>query len=193
MAVYIDVIYLCFGFVSIIIALFDFLFYRIPNVLVALNIILFLILASLGLIGENGGFNLQGALLVGALTFVIGLLCYFFKWMGAGDVKFIAVSSLFSSYVGMNFVFLFITSLVGGFIAGICYFSPGYMDGIRIKLIEVLKKTFQNNSFFMGYANQPFLFVENENRRKVRIPYGVAIMSGSAFVIYNVLTGQGIR
>ena len=188
-----SILFILFGILSIIIALFDFLFYRIPNVFVAAVSALFFILASFGILGENGWIQLQGALLVATMTFLIGLLFYLFKWMGAGDVKFLAATSLWTSYVGMNFIFLIITSLVGGIIAGICYFFPGYIDGMRLKTIEFLKGHFQNNSFFMGYVDKPFLFVENESRRKVRIPYGIAITSGSMFVILSILIGQGIR
>lgn len=193
MIVCFDILFTLIQIVCITIALFDFLFYRIPNVLVATIIVLFFLLASLGLLGENGWIHLQGALLVASTTFIVGLLFYFFKWMGAGDIKFLATTTLWTSYVGMNFIFLITTSLVGGIIAGICYFYPGYVDGLRLRTIEFLRGYLQNNSFFMSYVNQPFLFVENESRHKVRIPYGVAICSGSVFVFFSILMGQGIK
>lgn len=181
------------GVFSLIIALFDFLFYRIPNVFVFITILLFVILGCLGLADVNGWNRLEISLITAALTFGFGILFYMCKWMAAGDVKFIGSSSLWASYVGMFFDFLFIVTLVGGIIAVISYFFPGYIDGMRLKMIDFFKRFLKNNEFFMGYASKPFIFMESENRRKIRIPYGVAITIGIIFVIYGVLTGQGIK
>ncbi len=191
--IYLDILYLILGGISIITALFDFLFYRIPNVFVFIIIVLFIILGCLGLVDPNGWSRLETSLVTATLTFGVGMLFYICKLMGAGDVKFIAAASLWASYAGMFFGFLFVASLIGGIIAGTCYFSPGYIDGIRIKMIEIFKRILRGNAFFMGYANQPFIFMESENRRKIRIPYGIAITSGIVFVIYSVLIGQGIK
>lgn len=193
MTLTIDILFILFGLIALIIAIFDFLFYRIPNVFVLGIIGLFILLAALGFLGTSGWESLKQTLMISGAFLLFGLLFYALKWMGAGDVKFMFASILWTSYVGLTFVFLFITSFIGGIIALICYFFPGYIDGIRLKGVDIIKERFKSNTFIMNYANQPFIFLESENRSGVRIPYGVAISSGVLFVVYNVLAGHGIQ
>lgn len=193
MPLYMELFFPILALIAIISAAFDFLFYRIPNVFMGILLIIFCLFSFIGLMEEGGWNDLKISLLVSGVSLIIGLLFYAMKWMGAGDVKFLFVSILWSSYVSLTFILLFVTSIVGGVIAAICYFFPGYIDGLRLKIVDRIKPFFEDNAFVMGYINQPFVYMATEDQQKVRIPYGVAIACGVLFIVYSVLAGQGIK
>jgi prepilin peptidase CpaA len=189
MSQFVYVFFTLFSIVALVIAFFDFLFYRIPNVLVAFGGLLFLGFISLGALSGFDWGSLKDSLIIGGLTFLAGLIFYLLKWMGAGDVKFMTLTSLWSAYVGSYFAFLMMMSLAGGGIAVLCYFFPGPIDRTRLKVVEVSKNLLKGSGFFMKYANDPFIHMETGERRNIKVPYGIAIFCGAIFVNYVLLKG----
>lgn len=179
--------YIAFGICAITIGIFDFLFYRIPNVLVLVLIGLFLGM-SLAL-GNNKFFIAAG--ITGMITLICCYLFYIFGWLGAGDVKFIFAASLWASHSNILIFFLSI-SLAGGILALIYINFSAYIDQARLFLISFLGKHFNKNSFFRRYSEAPFIYATAVLARETKVPYGVAVAMGCLLVTYLTLCGHVI-
>jgi prepilin peptidase CpaA len=132
--------------------------YIIPNFFVLAVLCLYPVMVYVSPITPDWKFGL----LVGMITFVIGYLLFVFKIMGGGDVKLLAVSSLYVSHVNCLDYLLGITVL----------------GGILSLLLIILRP-------MLSYLFTKFCKPEFEAPRVLTVgaplPYGVAI--GFAFLV----------
>ncbi|MCE2950937.1 MAG: prepilin peptidase [Alphaproteobacteria bacterium] len=152
-------------------ACWDFLFFKIPNEIIIFIICLFLIkiaLFELPLVDYKPFFCFVGALLVG-----YGL--YFFRIVGAGDVKLIAAVSLWTSQINY-FSFLFMMAVAGGVLSALFYFFSPQLTAVRVLLLGKL----ENTKLFGPISSEVNeRLYEKEASSKIVVPYGIAIFLGS--------------
>lgn len=132
--------------------------YRIPN---AVNLTLLALFPAYVITSPQSVAWPQNVI-VFAIVLAVGFLMYAKKWIGAGDIKLLAIVSL---WAGVEFVmlFLFITALAGGLLAALMM-GLAYVRHLRSKSQEI---------FSTG---------------KMPIPYGVAIATGGLcmlLVLFN--------
>jgi prepilin peptidase CpaA len=99
-------------FINVLIGIYDFSFYRIPNSLLAALLVLYGICAPF----QMGYTDLMHSLIVFGIALIIGLALFAGKIIGGGDAKYIAVVSLWAGFPGV-ISFLFFTAIVGAVIA----------------------------------------------------------------------------
>ncbi len=179
--------YIAFGICALIIGIFDFLFYRIPNLFVLVLIGLFLGLSLT--LGDSKFFI--AASITGTIALLSCYLLYVFGWLGAGDVKFIFAASLWASQVNSLIFFLSI-SLAGGILALIYINFSAYIDQARLFLISFLGKHFNKSQFFRRYSEAPFIYATAVPTKETKIPYGIAVAMGCLLVTYLTLFGHVI-
>lgn len=92
---------------------YDFRSRRVPNWLVAVGLLLSVALVACGPIWALA-YDWRDAVLGGAIAFACFLPLYVVGWMGAGDVKFFAVTGLLAGWHGLIPVWL-----IGSLLAGI--------------------------------------------------------------------------
>lgn len=176
------VFYIGFMICAVLAGIFDFLFYRIPNLFVIAIIGLFFIMLP---VAGSDHFNLF-PLAIGGVTLIICIIFHICGWLGAGDVKFITVTSLWAAKV--NFLaFLLSTALAGGILALAYITLSVHIDTIRLFLISTAEQMFRNNAFFKIYNDEPFIYATTFPKAKRKVPYGVAIMVGCLFIGFLAL------
>jgi Flp pilus assembly protein protease CpaA len=170
-----------FVLMHVLIGLYDFSFYRIPNVFLGALLVLYAFYATLYL-----DFNtILYSLVIFVVIFALGFALYALKAIGAGDAKYIAVASLWFGLHGIV-PLLFLTSVVGGGLA-IVYLI--FRDPVgrasdwtwsKIQKAEMSYPKLQ--SIWVGSGTGP----EREKRENIDsrvIPYGVAIATGSIIML----------
>lgn len=160
----------CFGA-----AIWDFLFYKIPNEIILFIVTLF-VLKILVLGGLDQAF-INSCIFFGAL--VIGYILYYFKVIGAGDAKLIAASSLWIAPEYYS-AFLLLMSVAGGLLGGLYYLMDTQISLVRVVCVNALKKI----SYFKELSLEDL--TENSLRegekKKIYVPYGVAVFAGAVMV-----------
>lgn len=171
--------FIIFCILSFVAAAYDFVFYRIPNIIVLLILVLLVFKISLTGIKEE----LVTSLYIALLSLSIGYIFYLLKSIGAGDAKFLAVSLAWIPVEQILF-YLVIVSLLGGVLA-ICYsFIPRIINSLRLKIYNFLKSNSMGNcAFLKSYLNQPFNHTQHKSWRKISIPYGLSIAIGNILTI----------
>jgi prepilin peptidase CpaA len=93
-------------------ALWDVVYFRIPNILSVLLLVLFGAAVAL----DPGGIDWLGHGLTGAAVFAVGALCFYLGYWGGGDVKLYAAGAL---WMGPELILPFIVwvSLLAGLLA----------------------------------------------------------------------------
>jgi prepilin peptidase CpaA len=151
-------------------AIHDFLFYKIPNWLVALIIGVYVV-KSIALI--IGGAPLD-ILILPSISFfaviIVGFVFFIFKIFGAGDTKLLAACSLWMSEVNI-YQFILLVALSGGILALLYLFQKVMLDFLREFLLAKIVDKFDRVSDK----------IKNENM----VPYGVAIFAGVLWTIIN--------
>lgn len=181
-----SVLYSIFIILSLLAALADFLFYKIPNIFV-LGIITFAIPLLVFVIPLN---QVYLTLMISVATLVIGFGFSLLKWIGAGDAKLMATSTLWVAHIGM-IDFILIVALSGAVLALIYIGFSLHIDRIRMKIISLLKKKPLNKvPLFKDYAAEPFIPAVGISYMKTKIPYGIAIATAS---IIMSLSHMGVR
>lgn len=168
------------------IALYDFSFYRIPNVFLGMLLVLYAFAAPLYL-GVNQFIN---SLIAFAIVLIIGFGLFAFKFIAAGDAKYLAVTSL---WVGSGEVLslIFIISLAGGLL-GLIYLFLGNQVSRLSDLIWIEIQKLERNYPLFEYAwVASGIGAERGKRENIGtriIPYGIAIAIGATIVmLYNPL------
>lgn len=138
-------------------ALYDITTYRIPNILVLLVGVLFIGIALLHRDDVSWGGHFGAA----ALCLVAGLIPYYYRQMGAGDVKLLSAAALWSGLDALP-PFLLLIALSGAAFTLL-------VIGMRIVL-----SSGRIASLILGEQAGPRLLQRGEG-----IPYGVAICIGS--------------
>ncbi len=136
----------------------DFVTMRIPNRLVLVLLLGYVVLAPLaGFTPTEMALSLAGA----SAIFCLALGAFACGWMGGGDVKLMAVSAL---WLGLPFLpaFLICTSLFGG---------------VLTLALLVYRSSFRPYAFAGRLG-----WVQGLHVGKTRVPYGVAIAAAALFV-----------
>lgn len=180
--------FIIFSMLSLCTALFDFLFYRIPNVFCIL-------IATFFFIGSAFFYPLDkilDALLFSAGTLVVSFLLSSFRLIGAGDAKFLTVAALWAGSTYF-FPFIFVTSCFGGLLGLVYYLVPKRIDKIRLKINLFLTKIFQDSpiaTFYGRYEKLSFQKSHSKKNGKTLLPYGVAIWGGCLMITYLNIWGS---
>lgn len=180
--------FVLFSLLACFAAIFDFLFYKIPNIFCGLIAILFLLGSSIFYPVEK----ILHAFLLSGGTLGICFVLYLMRILGAGDAKFLTVSSLWA--VDTNFLyFMLVTSACGGLLGLLYIMCSDKIDIIRIKLNLFLTKFFENSlmsAFYKRYGELPFKNSRSQDSGKIFLPYGVAICGGCIMITYINIWGS---
>lgn len=170
-----------FVLLNLIIGLYDFSFYRIPNMLLAALLVLYALFAPLY-------FDLHTifvALMTGATALVICIGLYVIKIIGAGDAKYLSVISLWAGFPGI-ITFLFYMALLGGVIAVFFIIFRDHLaraSDTVWKFVQKMEKEWPLlQKVWMGSGQG----AEKGKREKIdvrMVPYGVAIAGGAIIMI----------
>lgn len=170
--------------INVIIGIYDFSFYRIPNLLLGALLVLYGLSAPFYM--TTG--NILKALAVFAIIFVIGLILYAFKLIAVGDVKYLAVASLWVGFPGVVQLILLI-AVMGGLVAIIYLLLKDHVARLsdwmwsQIQKLEEHYPIFQ--SVWIGSGIGPELG-KRENINLRMVPYGVAIAIGAIIMMMVV-------
>lgn len=149
-------------------AINDFLFYKIPNWLVGLIVVTFLLKSFVLIIDGASLVILQTPLITFCIVLTIGFILYVLRIFGAGDAKLLAACSLWLSDKN-TFEFIFLVIISGGLLAFAYILFKKPIAFIRHLL---LAKIVDN----LG-VNSPT--IKNQNV----VPYAVAIFAGVIWVV----------
>jgi prepilin peptidase CpaA len=167
--------------------LYDFSFFRIPNLFLGVLVVMYGIFAPFYL----GGHALLNSLILFAIILLLSFVLFYFKIIGGGDAKYISVTSL---WVGPHEIinYLFLVSLVGGGLAIIYLLLRDHIS----RLSDWAWTRFQNAEKRYPYLQSLWIgsgagseLGKRENIDSRSIPYGVAIAIGAIFMmVRNPLT-----
>lgn len=201
-AIFLKFYYAAYGLIGILVGLSDFLFYKIPNLLLGLMLLIFILMGvTVGLehsnhqiigiegFGLNTSHNIIRLLIISGIIFFIALVFYALGWIGAGDAKILPIASLWAENAGMWGEFFLMFSLMGGLIALLYLFMSAQIDIIRQWIISLLTPFSQKCSNTKRYFDEPFTPAYHQEHNKKKIPYGVAVVLSSLMVVYHVLIG----
>ncbi|SOE47331.1 Type IV prepilin peptidase TadV/CpaA [plant metagenome] len=154
----------------------DLLYRRISNTLVLALLLSWAAYAAWVL--AQGDAGQRSALLTGALASIavlaVGYFLFTMRWMGAGDAKLMAVLCLWLG--DHTFVFLIVTALAGGVLA------------LALPLLRMLERTLALGLVRLNTWLSTLVFPTPHALRPEQtqgIPYGLAIASGAAFVLWS--------
>jgi prepilin peptidase CpaA len=172
-------------FVAFIIACFaaaacDFLVFKIPNAILLFIIVLFILKV---LLFQSVKDLIWPVIAFGGVLFV-GFILYLFKWIGAGDAKFIAVVSLWASQKNLLF-FLMMMSIAGGALALLYMKFNPQIFGMQQKILSHLK----NVPYFSYLKSAPEpketnVKQQDSKKKNIIIPYGVAVFVGALILFF---------
>lgn len=179
------IIKILFIFINVLIGIYDFSFYRIPNLLLMVLLVLFGLTApfTLGLNEIISSFITFGA------VFLVCLILFLIKIFGAGDAKYFAVIALWMGYPDVV-PFVLYTSIVGGGLALIYLIAQDHFSRFSdltwkfIQKMEVCLPLLE--SIWIGSGTGP----EKGKREYIKpktIPYGVAIATGAMIMMISSL------
>lgn len=166
--------------INIVVGIYDFSFYRIPNVLLGALLVLYGLYAPI-FMDMSAIFT---SILVFGVVLVVSFTLYALKYIGAGDAKYISVVSLWAG-APQVVTLLLVIAVLGG-VLGVIYLL--FKDHL-VRASDVVWGKIQK-----GEARYPFLRYiwegsesgpEFEIREKVdvrMIPYGVAIGAGAILI-----------
>lgn len=166
----------------LLIGIYDFSFFRIPNILLAMLLVLYAFYAPLYLELHA----ILAALITTAFILVASFGLFGFKIIGAGDAKYITVASLW--FGGRNSVtFLLYVSLVGGGLS-LIYLSfkdslGRLSDRVWQKIQNLEEKWPQLQNVWIG-SMAGAEKGKRENISNRMIPFGVAIAVGSIIMLW---------
>lgn len=171
---------LLFILTNIIIAAYDFAYYRIPNALILALLILYAIFAPLFLTPVA----ILLSILMAGLAFVIGLGLFRMRIIGTGDIKYFTVIALWAGLPHFA-PFLFYTALIGGIIG---VFSQVFFD-LFLRSSQAIWTSFQNIEIAFPHSKKIWSLSgggkEPNQRDKVDrrvIPFGLAIAGGAILI-----------
>jgi len=175
-----------FVLIHLVIGIYDFSFYRIPNFLLGALLVLYAFYAPL-YVGIEG---ILSSLLIFAVFIALGFALYAFKYIGAGDAKYLAVASLWAGpHVQGVIQFVLIVTLIGGVIGIIYLLLKHHLARLsdwvwsRIQRGESHYPALQ--SIWMGSA-QGAGMGKRENIDLRMVPYGLAIAAGAIITMLIV-------
>lgn len=170
-----------FILLNILCGAYDFSFYRIPNMLILAYVVLFAFFAPLYLAPDAILYSLAVAGGVLAVSFTL----YVGKIIGAGDVKYITVISLWAGSSDIM-AFLFYMAIFGGVLALIYLFFRDYLTFFSDKLWQSFQKLEASFPFFEKVWMGSEKGAEKGKRQIIeakKIPYGIAVASAAIIII----------
>ena len=153
-----------FSILLILAAIFDVWKFVIPNFISVGIVVLFFVASSLIPMQTYWLSHLGTA----SATFVVGLIVYRFRLMGAGDIKLITAVSLWTG-VGNIASFLLYTALAGGALSLGLLLLRQVIVGVQLK------------GTYPGSVSMPRILRYGES-----IPYGLAISVGGLSLVYGL-------
>lgn len=175
------IIFSLFILIHCLIGVYDFSFYRIPNILLGMLLVLYAFYAPIYLDFKT----ILSSLAIFAIVFALSFGLYAMKVIGAGDAKYIATASLWFGAHGI-LQLLFIVSLIGGVLAIIYLVFKDHIgrlsDWIWIKIQKAEAFYPKLQSMWIGSGAGPEMG-KRENIGSRMIPYGIAIAAGSIIML----------
>lgn len=175
------IIFALFLLTHLLISVYDFSFFRIPNVFLGALGLLYVLYAPIYL----GLDTILGSLVIFASVLVVSFGLYALKIMGAGDAKYISIASLWFGVHGI-LPLLFLVSLMGGGLAIVylIFRDPvaRLSDWVWMKIQRAEEQHPRLRSVWIGSG----VGAEEGKRENVgarMIPYGVAIAAGSIIML----------
>ncbi|OJW51454.1 MAG: hypothetical protein BGO67_06835 [Alphaproteobacteria bacterium 41-28] len=163
--------------INVVIGVYDFSFYRIPNLLLGILLVLYGLCAPFYMGYE---IILNSLVVFGVILFVT-LALYAAKTIGGGDAKYLAVVSLWAGFPGVVQL-IFLIAVIGGGIAIIYLLLRDHIARLSDWLWSKIQR-FENR-----YPVLQYLWIwsgagpetgERDNISSNMVPYGVAIAIGS--------------
>lgn len=181
-----DIFLIALVFASGLAAIVDFLTYKIPNAILLFLLALFL--AKVGLFQTPR--DLLWPLSFFAIALVVGYGLFYFRILGAGDAKFIAVAVLWMTPI--NVVLFLVLMSLSGAVLGILYLLAGrQIEQVRRLSLAKMQGIPWLGPYLASKTDSVDAFLENNKKMKGPLPYGVAVFSGMLLTLY--FHAQGVR
>lgn len=171
----------CVILIHFLISVYDFSFYRIPNLFLGVLLVLYAFYAPIFLHLNT----ILNSIIVFAVMFLISFILYAFKVIGAGDAKYITITSI---WFGTHEIIplLFTISLMGGGLAIIYLIFKDYIGKMSDWVWQKIQKAETTypwlRSVWLGSGAGPEMG-KRENINPRMIPYGIAIAAGSIIIL----------
>lgn len=179
--VLLKVIFVC---LNVLIGFYDFSFYRIPNVLLAGLVLLYGLYAVM----YQSVDNIFGSLIAFSIVLVAGFIFFALKYIGGGDAKYIAVTSL---WVGTHNVlaFIFLVAVLGGTLGLVYLFFKHHLARASDQawaFVQKLEEKWMPLQYVWIGSGKGAELGKRENIEDRSIPYGVAIALGVIIIMMYV-------
>jgi prepilin peptidase CpaA len=168
------------------VAIYDFSFYRIPNMLVLTLIVTYFTTAPFFLGTDE--ILISAGIFAGALAIGFGL--FFVGLFGGGDAKYLAATAM---WAGSEHIipFIIIVALAGGVLAlGYLFAQPRIVSISTTvwSLILALEKRYRPLQCVWAFSGCGPETTKREAIKHNQLPYGIAISFGMVVVLYIKLT-----
>lgn len=159
------------------IAFLDFLYYQIPNTLLVLISLLFLVWVV-----ASEQYSLLENIEYAILFMAVGWVLSFYNIFGEGDSKLLAVLSLWLG--GQQILHMLLgMSLIGGVLALIILFLGKYVHKIR-QILWNVRFVRKINSFVISNIEETEAKITFEEYKKM-VPYGIAIAAAGILCFFT--------
>lgn len=169
-------------------SLYDFIFYKIPNTLLACAF--FLLILKLLLDFREGAF-LEPALIFIALLSA-GFALYVANIFGAGDAKFLAVSGAWMTDFSLS-TYLILAGILAGIISLLYVFASLQIETLRKKLWSHMIGLHREHPkwfrFLENRLQKPFIpnAATKTSLRQVPIPFGIPMFVASLIIVTRMM------
>ncbi len=167
-------------------AVIDFLTFKIPNAILLFLLVLFV--AKVGLFQTPKDLIWPFAFF--SIALFIGYILFYFKVLGAGDTKFIAVTVLWMTPINVV-MFLLAMSLAGALLGGIYLLVGAQINAFRAFCVKKLEAVPGVGVYLKNNLGDGKLSQKTDSKFKAPLPYGVAIFIGSLCALY--FQTQGVK
>jgi len=164
------------------IAIYDFSFYRIPNVLLGALFMLYVLCIPFAM--ETDAILISFGVFLAVLAAGLGL--YALKYFGAGDAKYLAVASLWIGGGQEIIQFIFIVTMMGGVLAVLYLLFKEHMARLSNVIWNFIQKGETKYPLLQSVWVGSGSGAERGNRENISskvVPYGVAIASGALIMM----------
>jgi prepilin peptidase CpaA len=151
-------------------AIYDFLFYKIPNKLVIFILAAYILKAGFTIVMGASIDILTEPVLTFTIVLSVGFLLFAIKVLGAGDAKLLAVSSLWMSEIN-SIQFITLVVISGGILALIYITLKKPLAFIRKLMLSKIVAKYGEATFVSASGNV--------------VPYAMAICAGVVWVLLN--------
>ncbi len=169
--------------INLIIGLYDFSFYRIPNALLVGMLVLYVIYAPMFLTMNT----IMMSALVCLATLVVTFVLFATKFIGGGDAKYLTVASLWVGTAGI-LPFIFLVTIIGGGLAIVYLVLRNHVQRLSDVIWIQVQKTEEHfpalQYIWAGSGTGPELG-KRDNISARMLPYGVAIAIAAIIIMVN--------